>query len=180
MLRNIPITQTSTSKVANTFQHITTSSRTLYKSSPNSTKHHGGCFYNCCTESKIWSFEPPIKAAMRGLNSPFPTHHIHLCNPPIPPKLIIFKLPHTYHTTNHRDHHYNHHTPDSSHNCHTTSIQPSHIQLHTQTRVRAWTYTHYYCCSDLLWHAIAMQMLCDSIMSQSICIALYLAMSSLP
>ena len=107
---------------------------------------------------------PFIKALLRALYSPSATHHTHLWKPPIPPvsKLIIFKLPRspfiipnslsfslqphsqtiyqfntTYITTNHQHHHRNPRTPDSNHNCHTTSIQPSHIQLHRQMRARA-------------------------------------------
>lgn len=107
---------------------------------------------------------PFFKALMHMVYSPSPTHHNPPLGFRVPPvsKLIIFKLsrspciipnslpyslhPHshtiyqlntTYITTDHQHHHRNHQTPDSSHNCHTTSIQPSHIQLHRKARARA-------------------------------------------
>lgn len=171
MLRNIPITQTSTSKVANTSHHITTSSRTLplthYKSSPNSTKHHGRCFYNFQSSNACAEFPIPHPSYL-SLQSTHPTKSHHL------------------QTTTHIPHHKPPTSPLQSSHTRLQSQLPYHIHStipHTVTHTnegQSWTYTHYYCCSDLLWYAIAMHMLCDSIMSQSICIALYLAMSSLP
>jgi len=113
-------------------------------------------------------------------NSSSSNYHV-----PHPSFLIHYHSPTIYqfNTTNHQRHHYNHHTSNSNHNRHTTFIQPSHIQLHRQTKVRAGnthTTTAAVICCDMQFNAIAMHMLCDMIMQPINTLALYLAMSSLP
>ena len=142
---------------------------------------------------------PFIKALLRALYSPSPT--IILISKSHPsdqsPKSSSsnYQVPHSsflihYHTAFK-------HIPKTSTNLtsHTSPPQSLHTRLqsqlpyhihstipHTITRTnegQSWTYTHYYCCSDSVYHAIAMHMLCDIVMQPINTLALYLAMSSL-